>query len=344
MKLLSYLVFGISICCVVIGVLYLKNNSKTKRNNLFFGTVLGSFLWGIGYSLLIVQTSVDFAVICRAVGLFGAIMFAICGVNLVADMANVSKKFKKFILVFSSFEIVLYPFLIMPSRLVYKATSSGMNYEVVPDLWNNLYNIYTVLFFILFIVILIIMKKASKLKREKVMNKGLWLFLIAYLSGIVVDLVISSFGFGACPGSTISQFIATFIIYKYLIYQNNNSLTWDNIFNHIYSSIEVPIMIFDSDRKFDFANSAFYNFFEKDKNECNELTISELFVLESEDDVFKILGDNSNKECFTKGSMRYCSLIVEKIVDSYDDLIGYIILVNDLTGKLERLNIDKKNG
>ena len=63
-----------------------------------------------------------------------------------------------------------------------------------------------------------------------------------------------------------------------------------------------------------------------------------MFVLQSEDDVFKILGDNFSKECFTKESRRYCSLTVEKIVDSYDDLIGYIILVNDLSNKLETFN------
>ena len=62
------------------------------------------------------------------------------------------------------------------------------------------------------------------------------------------------------------------------------------IFNHIYSSIEMPIMIFDNNRKFDFGNESFYNFFNKDKSNCGELTISDLFVLQSEDDVFKILG------------------------------------------------------
>ena len=338
MKFLSYLVFGASIYFFVLGVLYLKNNAKIKCNYLFFGTLMGSFLWGLGYSLLIVQTNVSYAVIARALGLVGSVVYAICGVNLVADIAKVSEKFKKITLICSSIGVVLCPFLVMPNRLIYKVTENGMNYEVVPDLWNNLYSVYTILLFIFFIVILVKMRRSSKLQREKVMNNGLWLFLIAYLSGIVVDLIISAFGFGACPGSTISQFIAIFIIYKYLIYQNNNSLTWDNIFNHIYRSIEMPIMIFDSNRKFDFANAAFYNFFDKDKNSCNELTISELFVLESEDDVFKILGDNFTKECFTIDSKKYCSLNVEKIVDSYDDLVGYIILVNDLTGKFDSFN------
>ena len=335
MKLLSYFVFGLSICFLVLGILYLKNNAKTKRNYLLFFTIIGSFLWGLGYSLLIVQSNVSYAVVCRAVGLIGSIIFAACGVNLVADIASFSDKTKRIIMIGSLFGIILCPFLVMPSRLVYIVTDYGMNYEVVPDLWNNLYSIYTIALFIVFVVMLVCMRRKANYKRDKVMNNGLWLFFSVYLSGIIIDLIISSFGFGACPGSTISQFLAIFIVYKYLIYQNNNSLTWDNIFNHIYSSIEMPIMIFDSNRKFDFANSAFYSFFDKDKDNCNDLVISDLFVLQSEDDIYKILGDNLTKECFTKESRRYCSLTVEKIVDSYDDLVGYIILVNDLTGKFD---------
>lgn len=338
MIFLSYFVFGLSILFLVLGVLYFKRYEKNKRNYLFFGTIFGSFLWGLGYSLLIVQHSVSIAVIWRAVGLLGALLFSVCGVNLVGDLTKVSKKFRKFIFIFSLIGLTLYPFLIMPERLVYKPTLQGMDFSVVPDLWNTLYNVYSAFLFIILIISLIKMRKNSLLKREKSMNNGLWLFFLSYLGGIVIEIILVAIGFGASPCSTISQFIAVYIIYKYLIYQNNNSLTWDNIFNHIYSSIEMPIMIFDNNRKFDFGNESFYNFFNKDKSNCGELTISDLFVLQSEDDVFKILGDNFSKECFTKESRRYCSLTVEKIVDSYDDLIGYIILVNDLSNKLETFN------
>ena len=171
MKFLSYLVFGASIYFLVLGVLYLKNNAKIKRNYLFFGTLMGSFLWGLGYSFLIVQTNVSYAVIARAIGLVGAVVYAICGVNLVADIAKVSEKFKKITLICYSIGVVLCPFLVMPSRLIYKVTENGMNYEVVPDLWNNLYSVYTILLFIFFIVILVKMRRSSKLKREKVIYR-----------------------------------------------------------------------------------------------------------------------------------------------------------------------------
>ena len=344
MKLLSYFVFGLSICFLVLGVLYLKNNVKTKRNYLLFFTIIGSFLWGFGYSLLIVQFNVSYAVICRAIGLIGSILFAACGVNLVADIASFSDKTKRIIMICSLFGIILCPFLVMPSRLVYIVTDYGMNYEVVPDLWNNLYNIYTIGLFILFIVMLVCMRRKANYKRDKVMNNGLWLFFGVYLSGIIIDLIISSFGFGACPGSTISQFLAIFIIYKYLIYQKNNSLSLDNVFNHIHHSIEMPIMVFNSNKKLDFATDAFYKFFNIDKKNSKDIKISDLFILESEDDIYRILGDNLVKECFTKETKQYCSLTVEKIIDSYEDLIGYIILVNDLTSKFASFNNVEKVG
>ena len=333
MKILSYFVFGLSISFLILGILYLKNNPKNKRNYLFFFTILGSFLWGLGYSLLIIQSSVAYAVFFRALGLLGSIFFAMFGVNLFADIASVSDKFKKVILISSILGIILFPFLTMPDRLVYIATSQGMNYEVVPDLWNNLYSVYGFCLLVLFLIILIKMRKSSIYKREKVMNNGLWLFFGAYLSGIVIDLVISSFGFGACPGSTISQFIAVFIIYKYLIYQKVNTLSFDNVFNHIHHSIEMPIIVFGSDRKLKFASDAFYNFFEKEQNSCIGMRINELFVLDSEDDVYRIVGGNLVKECFTLDTNRYCSLTIEKVIDSYDDIVGYIVLVNDLTEK-----------
>lgn len=330
---LSYIILILSAFSFLLGVMYLKYYGKNKKCWNYFFTSLGSTIWGVGFGFLLVQSSDIGALICRGIGMIGVFMYAIFGVRLLTDMADTPAKLRKIAAVITYLGIILYPFVISPDRLEFYMGRFGMSYTFASDIWNTLYNLYNVVILLVFIIILVKMRKEAEHKRQKVMNSGLWLFFICFFAGTVLDTILPMVGVGAFPGSTLSQFFAVFIVYKYLIYKNENSLSFDNIFNHIHHSLEMPIMVFDFNRKFEFATDAFYTFFDKDKEECSDLKISDLFVLESEEDIYRVLGDDSTKECFTKDSNRYCSLLIEKVVDSYEDTIGFIILVNDLTDK-----------
>lgn len=331
--ILSYLIFGLSIISFILGVNYLKMDISNKKNWYYLFTSIGSTIWGLGFGFLLIQTNEIYALYCRAFGMIGVFLFAIFGIKIMTTIANTPDKLKNVITIITYFGIILYPFVIMPGRLDYHMGNFGMSYTFVNDFWNTLYNLYSLVILVLFIVVLIKMRKDCKFKREKLLNNRLWLFFICFCGGTVLDTILPMLGIYAFPGSTLSQFFAIYIVYYSLVYENDNSLSFNNIFRHIHHSIEMPIIIFDDNRKLFFVSDSFYNFFELKKGEESNLKITDLFVLESEESAFKFFDRSLIKECFAKHVHRYCSLTIEKVYDSYNDVVGYIVLVNDLTDK-----------
>lgn len=53
-----------------------------------------------------------------------------------------------------------------------------MSYIFASDIWNTLYYVYIVIYTILCVIILVIMRKNAKYKRTKVLNFGLWVFIL----------------------------------------------------------------------------------------------------------------------------------------------------------------------
>jgi hypothetical protein len=50
---LSFLIFGLSICSLVFGIIILSHNKKERLNQIFFMAAIGSAVWGLGFLCLI---------------------------------------------------------------------------------------------------------------------------------------------------------------------------------------------------------------------------------------------------------------------------------------------------
>ncbi len=74
---LSFLIFGLSICSLVFGIIILTYNKKERLNQIFFMSAIGSAIWGLGFGLLLIQTTTQAALLCRAIGMVGVVFIFI---------------------------------------------------------------------------------------------------------------------------------------------------------------------------------------------------------------------------------------------------------------------------
>lgn len=336
--LLSFIIFGLSICSFICGLIILLGNRKEKLNIYFFLTSIGSTIWGLGFGLLLIQTTELAALICRGFGMIGVFMLIIFAPKVFMIIANSPKRLKQITTVISYAGLILYPFLIMPQRATFYMGEFGMSYTFANDIWNTLYNVYDVIFMILSAVIIIVMGKNMKYKRDKLLYYSLWAFIILIFLGTILDTILPMLGKPAFPGSTLAQFPATLIEFCALIYMRKNSLSLQTISNHIYHSIEMPIFVIDPEAKIEFISDAGYVFFGIEHGNEKEINVLELFKLESCDEILDIANKKNTKECSIKYNNRYCSISIEKVTDVFNDIIGYILLVTDLTEKNKYIN------
>lgn len=330
---LSFTIFGLSICSFICGLIILISNKKEKLNIYFFLSSIGSAIWGLGFGLLLIQTTQQAALICRGFGMIGVFMSILFSTKVFMIIANSPKRLKQIATVISYTGLMLYPFLIMPERATFYIGEFGMSYTFANDIWNTLYNVYDGIFMILSAVTAIVMGKSMKYKREKILCYSLWAFIVLIFTGTMLDTLLPMLGKPAFPGSTIAQFPATLIEFLALIYMKKNSLTLQTVSNHIYHSTDVPIFVINIDSKIEFISDAGYKYFGIEPEHEKEIDVLELFKFESQDELIDIANKKITKECSIKYDNKYCSITIDKVNDVFKDTIGYILIVNDLTEK-----------
>lgn len=330
---LSFLIFGLSVCTLICGLIILSNGRKEKLNIYFFLTALGSTIWGLGFGLLLIQTTQQAALICRGFGMIGVFMLIIFAPKVFMIIAKSPKKLKLITTIISYAGLILYPFLIMPERATFYMGKFGMSYTFANDIWNTLYNVYDIVFMILSAIIVIVMGKNMKYKRDKILYYSLWAFIVLIFAGTILDTVLPMLGKPAFPGSTLAQFPATLIEFWALMYMKKNSLTLQTVSNHIYHSTEMPIFVINIDSKIEFISDAGYKYFGIERDHENEINILELFKFENQDELIEVANKKIAKECSIKYDNKYCSITIDKVTDVFKDVIGYILIVNDLTEK-----------
>ena len=328
---LTFLIFGLSICSLVCAIVGLLDKNYTANYKYFSITAIGSTIWGLGFGFLLIQKTPEAALLCRTIGMAGLFFFFVFVPRFFLDLANSPKWLRKIIDVYSLIGLILYPISVMPERQTFYMSKFGMSYTLTNDIWNTLYYGYAIVYTILGVIILVIMRKNAKYKRTKVLNFGLWVFVLITFLGSILDTLFPMIGVAAFPGSTLGQFLATFVGFFTFLYQKKNTLTLQTVTNHIYHSIDLPIFVINTNNKIEFMSDSGYKFFNLEKDKINSVSITDLFILDYDADF--LINNYTNIECNIKNNNLYCSVSIDKVKDSFGDVIGHIFIINDLTEK-----------
>lgn len=313
-----------------------KRDMKYKENKMFVYVCIFSAIWSFGFCGVILQTNPASAYLWRGIGMIGTFGFLIAAQFLICYLSGIKKVYCWLANGFSLLGIIIYFFVIQKEQVVYELSEIGMTYSFHQGLWNNLYILYTIFVAFNQLMIILYMLKKAKAQRMKVLAKKLVVVVGVMVLGMLLDTIFPLFGQPAIPGSTIGQFAGLAVMYHSISFVNHSRITVDNMSEFIYYSLNVPVLVYDRKGKLEIMNDTASEFLRVARDEMEFVTIDRIFTITPEEAFqFEENAQSIDVECWR--NKRYCNLTVNKIYDAYQDKIGYIIIVTDLSERMKSM-------
>ena len=329
------------IYCVIAFYLTLQfvcsKEKKYIENKLVAGFCFSSGIWSLGFGTLLLQTDPYKAYLCRSFGMIGVFSYLIIAQILVCYISGIKKKYRYIMEGIASFGIIVYFLVIQKNQTVYKLSDLGMTYYFKAGFCNNVYVVYTVLVAFNILLTIFYMIKVSKVKRIQALGKRFLLVAFFTIFGMVLDTINPILGIEAIPGSTLMQFCGMVILYNASSIVSHSRINIANMSEFIYYSLSIPVLVYDVNKRIEIMNDAAFSFLgisQEKKIENAENGLSELFEI-GEEEVFSFKEKRKDVDAVCRKNGLYCSLSVNKIHDAYGDIIGYIIIVTDLSERMK---------
>lgn len=329
-------IFCILALCFAFTILWSENRKDTE-NRLLITLCFSSAIWSIGFGALILQTDTEMAYWCRVFGMIGTMMYLITGQMLISYLSGISKRITIFLNSFACLGYFVYFLTVERSQTIYSLSPGGMTYSFKPGMANTIYTAYSLILTVFMFVIGIYMC-FSKVKRIRHFGKMFLLTLTAMLFGTILDTVFPLLGFTAIPGSTLTQFFGMLVLYTAIRANNRSKINISNMSEFIYYSLSMPVLVYNSGRQLQIANDAAAKFLNINQEEIKEKSIRLHTLFDVKDDfVFEFEESSKDMDCICISNQIHCNLAINKICDHYNDIIGYIIIVTDLSERIKNL-------
>ncbi len=343
-ELLFYLIFAFSVITYFIGFTVLQRGSGRNRiDRLFFMSSLFSAGWSLFIGAVLIQPDTDRASLMRAIGMLHIFGQLICVTDLLVYWSDVRGRKKRWSVSFVRVGALLYPFVIQRKNVIFELTAYGMSFRFKAGIWSIVYAVFCVMAAIDMLLLIGYMMRRSIRKREKIIASMLLLCVFIVGFGCVLDTTMQMAGVAAFPISAIGQFVAQMVLYRIYQFYNKSRVTLENMSEFVYYSVDEPVFLFDEAEKLSIVNNGATVFLGMSAKECCTLRLNDIFVLDR--DVFRFQGNKNRVEARCWQNNNICSISIDKIYDDYHDIIGYIVIVHDVTERvrmLERLEQEKQ--
>ncbi len=335
-ELLFCLIYGFAVITYFIGFTVLHNGSRKNRiDQLYFISAVFSAGWSLFIALVLIQTDVDRAALLRAAGVFHIFGLLICITNMMIYWSDVRSRVKRWTAGFVWLGILLYPFMIQKKNVIFEMTAYGMSFRIKPGIWSVAYTVFCMIVALNLLLLIICMLRKSIRKREKIVAYALMLCVCIVVVGCALDTTVQMAGYAAVPVSTIGQFAAQMVLYRIYQFYNKSRVTLENMSEFVYYSVDEPVFLFDEAEKLCIVNNGATMFLGMSAPECCKLRLNDIFVLAR--DAFRFQGNKNRVEARCWQNNNICSISIDKIYDDYKDIIGYIVIVHDVTGRVHML-------
>lgn len=329
-QIIALILYNIGILTLFEGFSILKQDKSAKKTYVIYAVAaLFSAIWSISFGFLCIQSNENVARICRSVGMIGVFFFFCSITELLVHFFESARLLKIYVRIFSRMGILLWPFIIGRNSVEFIDTWFGMSYRFSQNIFNTLYNIYCLVVGINIFIILIYMQKQAKRTKFRVIVRNLMTCCVVVMIGMIFDTFLPIFGYEAIPTSTITQGIGALMIARVLKFQKTSEITVENFSEFVYYSVDTPVLIFDEEWCFRFGNNGITEFFGAAWDKLNKKNITDIFLVDKESIDFVEKRKSMEVECAV--NKRFCQLGINKIYDEYRDIVGYIVVLNDLT-------------
>lgn len=351
---MNYIFSGILIIEAVIagykGILsFLKKERPWHIKWFLFLTGFSSGLWAAGFGILYSVQDTEVAYWCRNIGMVGVFGFLIFAMSLIANLSMIPKRWMACIHTYSLLGVVVCYLATRRGQAIYVMTEDGMTYSLASTWINQIYTVYSVLVLVIACVCIFYMMKVTDKKVFHVLGIRIYSVAGLIMAGMLFDTIFPLFGFRALPGSSIAQFFA-FLAMVYAVEAFESGLiTVDNVSKFVYSSLSVPVCVYDGAQKIKLANDAAVDFVNIDREILitTEGKLVDFFDATDGTDlntIFEFEGEKRIVHAICKMNRLECVLTIDKIADKYGDVIGYIVVTNDVSKQMEMMrNAEEAN-
>lgn len=339
-----FLIYNFAVITYIIGYIILRKGIRKNRiDRVYFTAAMLSAGWSLCTGLVLIQTDPDKAALMRALAMFHIFGLLICNTHMMVYWSNVRGRLKRWTVGFIWLGVILYPFMIQRDNMIFEMTAYGMSYRFVSGVWSVAYTVYCVVAALNMACVALYMLRRSIRRRDRVIAYSLLLCISVVCFGCVLDTVMQMLGFAAFPGSTIGQFFGCAVLYRTYRFHNKTRMTLENMSEFVYYSVDEPVFLFDEVERLCIVNNGATLFLGMGAEECRKLQLSDIFELDR--NAFRFRGDKNRVEarCWKRNNI--CSISIDKIYDDYRDIIGYIVIVHDVTERvrmLERVGMEKQ--
>ena len=318
---------------------YFKSEKKQYiENQLLMLLCVASSIWSGGFALLIVQEDIHAAYTCRVIGMTGTFLYLILVQILVGCISGLERRWLILNRWIAGCGFFVFFFAVRRGETVYYKTPFGMSYYFKPGFCSTIYTLYTVLAALNIAVVIWYMITRSKVRRIRAF--GRWFLAAEFLlmSGMVLDTIFPLLGRDAMPGSTLTQFWGLVALCMAVEQIDRAKVNLNNMSQFIYYSLDMPVLVYDVSHKLQIINDAAVMFFAVKGDIRKEgAPLESLFEI-TEKEAFSFAGIRKDIDARCRKNQVYCSLAINRIYDGFGDIIGYIILVTDLTERLRAIH------
>ncbi len=339
-----FLLYNFAVITYIIGYMILRKGIRKNRiDKVYFTAAMLSAGWSLCMGLVLIQTDQNRAAFIRALGMLHIFGLLICNTHMMVYWSNVRGRLKQWKVGFIWSGLLLYPFLILPGNVVFEMTPYGMSYRIVSGIWSAVYTVYCAVAAVNLACVALYMLRRSIRRRDRVIAYSLLLCISVVCFGCVLDTAIQVAGIAAFPGTTIGQFVGCAVLYRTYRFHNKMKMTLENMSEFVYYSVDEPVFLFDEAERLCIVNNGATLFLGMSAQECSKLQLSDIFELNR--NAFRFRGNKNRVEarCWQRNNI--CSITIDKIYDDFRDIIGYIVIVHDVTERvrmLERVGMEKQ--
>lgn len=339
-----FLIYNFAVITYIIGYTILRKGIRKNRiDKVYFTAAMLSAGWSLCMGIVLIQTDQDKAAFMRALGMLHIFGLLICNTHMMVYWSNVRGRLKRWTVSFIWLGVILYPFLILPQNVKFEMTPYGMSYRIVSGIWSAAYAVYCAAAAINMTCVALYMLRRSIRRRDRVIAYSLLLCISVVCFGCVLDTTMQMAGIAAFPGTTIGQFFGCVVLYRTYRFHNKMRMTLENMSEFVYYSVDEPVFLFDEAERLCIVNNGAMLFLGMSAQECSKLQLSDIFELNR--NAFRFRGNKNRVEarCWQRNNI--CSITIDKIYDDFRDIIGYIVIVHDVTERvrmLERVGMEKQ--
>lgn len=340
---MNYVMSGIILINAVLSAYWAVESllKKERSRNIKIGVfVMGLFctIWSVGFGMLYLMQTAQAAYICRCIGMVGVFGYLIIAFRLVGGLTKAPARLVR------TFEWISYTGILVwfatdaPGQSSYYMGDWGMTYSLTSGLPNNIYSAYSVLMAVGIAMSALYTIKYSDTYRQRRIGKIVLFMVLSLFAGMFLDTFLPMMGYDSLPGTTIGQFFGFVVILYAVKGIEGTRMTIENISKFVYYTLSIPLCVYDAEGQLQLFNDASESFFGVTRTEAlhDNISLSSLFDID-EDSLSHVTEDKNEIHAVCLNNHKYCTINIDKIRDKYRDVIGYIVLVDDISQQVSMM-------